>query len=189
MTLLRDYCQHETAGWAIGWVVPVRLLGSREGSPRSPVSPLLRAAVAGPESELPRVLLASLLAGCGSAAQSSSGSDQAVLIQKLMDRIDQLEKRVSELEGEKRANTGAPASPASDLQLFRGPDSEKLTIQQKVVNNLQRPSDKERNAYERRLGKQDAHKQRSQGGPGCPSNTRYAGGGRSFLRANDGHCV
>lgn len=72
-------------------------------------------------SKLPRVLLASLLAVCSSAAQSSSGSDQAVLIQKLMDRIDELEKRVSELEGEKRANTGAPASPAASAQAQPAP--------------------------------------------------------------------
>ena len=72
-------------------------------------------------SKLPLVLLASLLAVCSSAAQSSSGSDQAVLIQKLVDRIDQLEKRVSELEGEKRANMGAPASPAATAQTQTAP--------------------------------------------------------------------
>src|SRR5947209_15832648 len=67
-------------------------------------------------SKLPLVVLASLLAARSSAAQSSSGSDQAVVIQKLMDRIDELEKRVSELESEKRANTGAVPSPAPIAQ-------------------------------------------------------------------------
>jgi hypothetical protein len=67
-------------------------------------------------SKLPLVLLASLLAARSSAAQSSSGSDEAVLIQKLMDRIDQLERRVSELEGEKRAGVIAAPSAAATAQ-------------------------------------------------------------------------
>src|SRR3954451_6439026 len=44
-------------------------------------------------------------------------------------------------------------SRARRLCLFRGPDFEKSAIQQKVVNNLQRPSDKERSAYQRRVRK------------------------------------
>src|SRR3954471_14662321 len=72
-------------------------------------------------SKLVLVLLASLLAVRSSAAQSSSGSDEAVLIQRLMDRIDQLEKRVSELEGEKGANTRAAPSPAATAQTQPAP--------------------------------------------------------------------
>src|SRR3954447_5368038 len=67
-------------------------------------------------SKLPLLVLASLLAVRSSAAQSSAGSDQAVLIQKLMDRIDQLEKRVSELEGEKGVTAGVVASPPGTAQ-------------------------------------------------------------------------
>src|SRR5438270_359961 len=63
-------------------------------------------------SKLPLLVLASLLALRSSAAQSSAGSDQAVLIQKLMDRIDQLEKRVSELENEKGVSAGASSFTA-----------------------------------------------------------------------------
>lgn len=66
-------------------------------------------------------MLASLLVVRSAAAQSSSGADQAVLIQKLIERIDQLEKRVNELEGEKRANAAAVPSAAGPPQMQAGP--------------------------------------------------------------------
>ena len=92
-------------------------------------------------SKLPFVLLASLLAVPSSAAQSSSGSEEAVLIQRLMDRIDQLEKRVSELEGEKGANTRAAPSPAATAQTQPAPTTAPQTTTPAVATAAPIPAE------------------------------------------------
>jgi cell division protein FtsB len=44
-------------------------------------------------------------------AQTPRAVDQTAIIQRLMDRVEQLEKRVNDLESEKRAALAAPTTP------------------------------------------------------------------------------
>lgn len=56
----------------------------------------------------------------GILSAQTTPPDQAALIEKMMQRIDQLEKRVNELEAEKRTLTGTP-SPAPEARLAPPP--------------------------------------------------------------------